>query len=100
MLQVIVNITGFQEIERKGSEEQLLKCKEEIIVANSMIVKKVSEKEKGHLPVGKELLDRVAGLGKVTESKFREWRNLLLVSARCMDEQLYDAIMKLDDKGK
>ena len=37
---------------------------------------------------------------KFTESKFREWRNLFLVSARCMDEPLYKAITDLDSTGK
>ena len=100
LMTLIVNITQLQETERKESELQLLKCKDEITAANAMIVKGVTDKEKAPLLVGKHFLNRIAGIGKITESKFREWRNLLLVSARCMDQSIYDAIQDLDKRGK
>ena len=52
------------------------------------------------MSIGKELLSRIVGMGKFTESNWREWRHTLMTSLHCMDKDLYDEIIKLEKTGK
>ena len=75
-----------------------MKCEEEVASANSIIVK--GGIGGSQLTIGKELLYRVIGMGEFRENNFREWRHTLVTSLYCIDQDIYDEIMKLDRRGK